>query len=87
MDCDTAQAPKQVDLPLDDPERIEPVMPEFIDCQPVPAPPVSPDRVDDILRQIFKLIGQKLTREDPVVVAAPLQTACLTMPRRRWMSN
>lgn len=69
-----AKRPKQVDLPLEDPERIEPMMPEFIDCQPVPAPQVSPDRVDDVLLQIFKLTGQKLTREDPVVVAALLQT-------------
>ncbi|MBB3221675.1 hypothetical protein [Pseudoduganella umbonata] len=71
-----AKRPKQQELSLEDSERIEPVMPEFIDYPPVPAPPAD-DHVDDVIHQIFKLTGQKVTRDDPVVVAALLQTSML----------
>jgi hypothetical protein len=68
--------PKQEELPLDDPQRIEPVMPGFIDYQPVPAPPAT-DRIDEVILQIFKLTGQKVARGDPVVVATLLQASLL----------
>ncbi len=72
-----AKRPRQQDLPLEDSERVEPVMPELIDYQPMPTPPAPADRVDDLLQQIFKATGQKVTRDDPVVVAALLQSSLL----------
>lgn len=72
--------PKQADLPLDAPARVEPVLtPPDEPAAPAAAAAAvpTPDRIDDLLLQIFKITGQKFTRDDPVVVAALLQASLL----------